>query len=58
LCIIYCFGSEKMESPLKYFTCTSKNGTRFANKPRKSLQSAKEFGCYANIMCVVIYLVK
>jgi hypothetical protein len=22
------------------------NGTRFTNKPRKSLQSAKEYGCY------------
>ena len=31
------------------------NGTRFTNKPRKSLQSAKEFGCYT-IMCVVIYI--
>ena len=44
-----------MESPLKYFKKhLNLNGTRFANKPRKSLQSAKEFGCYANIMCVVI----
>ena len=27
------------------------NGTRFTIKPRKSLQSAKEFGCFT-IMCV------
>ena len=31
------------------------NGTRFTNKPRKSLQSAKEFGCFT-IMCVVLYI--
>ena len=55
LCIINCFGSEKMESLLLNILHLPVNGTRFTIIPRKFLQSAKEFGCYT-IMCVVIYL--